>query len=143
MLDKDTIGAELTREDMANMWSTKDLLRQNERDLLVWHYRLNHCSLKFLFRLSKRGLIPRKLGKIRKIPPCVACLFVKSHKMPCRTKRKRPGRPTRKPSETRPVAMNSIVHMVYYQPGITPQVIGALTHTRFWEATVLVDHYSK
>ena len=31
--------------------------------------------------------------------------------------------------------------MVSDKPGITPQANGYLNHTRFWAATVLVDHY--
>ena len=37
--------------------------------------------------------------------------------------------------------MNSIYHMVSVQPGLIPQVIGDITHARFWSATVFVDHY--
>ena len=41
-VDKDAIGANLTREDMYKLCSTKDLLGRDERELLVWHHRLNH-----------------------------------------------------------------------------------------------------
>ena len=37
--------------------------------------------------------------------------------------------------------MASIEQMVSVRPGLIPQVTGALTHARFWAATVLVDHY--
>ena len=37
--------------------------------------------------------------------------------------------------------MTSIDHIVSAQPGLTPQVTGALTYERFWEDTVFVDHY--
>ena len=87
-MEKYAIGAELTREDMDKLWSTEDILVQDERDLLVWHHRLNHCSLKSLIRLSKRGVIPRKLRKIRKLPPCVAFIFGNPHKRPWSTKGK-------------------------------------------------------
>ena len=38
--------------------------------------------------------------------------------------------------------MNSIDQMVCTQPWTTPQVTGALTQSRFWAATVFLDHYS-
>ena len=38
--------------------------------------------------------------------------------------------------------MTSIDHILSAQPGIIIQVIGDLTHTRFWAANVFVDHYS-
>ena len=43
-MDKDAIGDNIKREDMDKLWSTKDLLVQDEREILVWHHRLNHCS---------------------------------------------------------------------------------------------------
>ena len=85
---KDLIGAELTREDIAKLCSTEDLLGWDEREILFWHQRPNHCSFKSLIRLSSRGVIPRKLIKIRKLPPFVACIFGKSHKRPWSTKGK-------------------------------------------------------
>ena len=66
------IGAELMREEMAKLWSTKELMGQDKREILVWHYRLNHCYFKSLIRISKRGLIPKNIINIRKLPPCVA-----------------------------------------------------------------------
>ena len=56
---KYALGSDLNREDMAKLWSTKYLLVQDERGLLVWYHILNHCSFKSLLRLSKRGIIPK------------------------------------------------------------------------------------
>ena len=53
---------------MENMISTKDLWGMDEREILVWHHRLNHCSFKSLIRLPKKGIIPRKIIRVRKIP---------------------------------------------------------------------------
>ena len=109
---------------------------------MVWHHSLNHCSLKYLIRLFKRGVIPRKLSKDKKLFPCVNCLFGKSYKRSLRTKEKRSGGLIRKPSKTRLGAMNSIDQMVSSQPGLIPQVTGALPHVILWVATVFLDHYS-
>ena len=38
--------------------------------------------------------------------------------------------------------MKSIDQKVTAQPGLIPQVIGALTHAKFCESTIFVDHYS-
>ena len=115
---------------------------RGEREILVWHHRLKNCSLKYLLRLSKRGVTPRKLNNTRILPPCVACLFGNFHKRIWRTKGKRSYRLFSKPSETRPGAMTSIDHMVSAQPGIILQFTGDLTHSRLWSSTVFVGHYS-
>ena len=91
---------------MAKLWSTEDLLGQDERELLVCHHRLNYCSLKTLIKLSDRGIIPRKLISIRKIPPFVAYIFENYHKRPWRNKGKLSSGSIKNPSETRPGAMN-------------------------------------
>ena len=122
--EKYEVGAELTREDMAKLWSTENILGRDEREILVFHHRLNHCYLKSLLRLSKRGIIPRNISNIRKFPPCVTCLFGKSHKRPWRTKGKHSGGSIRKPSETRTGAINSIDQMVSYKPGLIPKSLG-------------------
>ena len=41
-VEKYEIGADITREDMAKLWSTEDLLGWNERELVVWHHMLSH-----------------------------------------------------------------------------------------------------
>ena len=68
-MDTDVVGADITREEMANLWSTKELFGRGERELLVWHHRLNHCSFKYLLRLSKRLINTRKLIRFRNLPP--------------------------------------------------------------------------
>ena len=73
---------------MAKLWSTKDILGWYNMNLLVWHHKLNHCSFKSLIRLSKRGVIPRNISRIRKLPPFFAYIFLKSHKRPWSTKGK-------------------------------------------------------
>ena len=40
-MEIDTVGYNLTREDMVKLWSTKESLGREYRELLVWHHRLN------------------------------------------------------------------------------------------------------
>ena len=70
------------REDMAKLWSTEDLLGQEERELLVWHHMMNHCFFKYPLRLSNRRIIPNNISKIIKLPTCFACLFGNPHNRP-------------------------------------------------------------
>ena len=125
---------------MAKLWSTEEILGSEKRELLVWHHRLNCCSLKYLLRISKRGIIPRKISNVRP-PPCVARRFVQYHKRQWRTKGKGSDGSIRKQSETRPRAMTSIDQMVSSHPGIITQVTGDIKQERLWESTVFVDHY--
>ena len=71
------IKAKITREDMAKMWSTNNLLVRYEREIMVWHHRLNHCYFKSLLRISKRGVIHRNINTIiTPPPPSFCCLSV-------------------------------------------------------------------
>ena len=63
-VDKEAVGENIPREDMTKLWSTEDLLGQDERELLVWQHRLKHCSFRSLLRLSNRGIITRKISNI-------------------------------------------------------------------------------
>ena len=47
-LGNDIVGADIMREDMANIWSTEEFWGQDEREILVCHHRLNHFSFKSL-----------------------------------------------------------------------------------------------
>ena len=69
-VDKDSVGSNITREDMAKLWSTKDLLGRDKRAVLVWHHIPNHCSFKYLLRIYKRGIIPKNFIKIITPPLC-------------------------------------------------------------------------
>ena len=65
---KDVVVSELTRDDMAKLWPTKNLLRRYERGLLVLHHSLNHFTFKSLIILFKRVIIPINLSKVRNSP---------------------------------------------------------------------------
>ena len=67
-VDKDAVGSNLATENMANLWSTDELLGQDDREILVWNHSLKHCYLKSLLRLSKRKMILRNLSKVIELP---------------------------------------------------------------------------
>ena len=67
-VDKDAVGANLATENMANLWSTDELLGQDDREILVWNHSLKHCYLKSLLILSKRKMILRNLSKVIELP---------------------------------------------------------------------------
>ena len=67
-VDKYAIGYKLMREDMAKLCSTEEILGRDETELLVWYHMLKHYPFKYIFRLSKRGIITRKLSRINTIP---------------------------------------------------------------------------
>ena len=52
---------------MAKLWSTKDLLGRDNRDILVFHHRMKHFTLKPLQIFSKMGIITKNLIKVRKL----------------------------------------------------------------------------
>ena len=118
---------------MAKLWLTEDLLGQEYSEIIICHNRMNHCSFRYLLRSSKRGIIPKKIRKVRTAPPpCVVYLFGKSYKRPWRTKGKCSGKSIRKTLETRPGDMTLIDQTVYAQTGLITQVTGDLNHTIFW-----------
>ena len=136
--EKDVLGYKIKMEDMAKLWYTKELLGWDDRELLFWHHRLKHCTLKKILRLSKRLITPQNISKARKFSPCTACLFRKFHNRPWMTKCKHPGGFIRNKLESRPGIMTSVDHMIPAQPVITPKVTGAITHERFWKATTMI-----
>ena len=41
-VEKETVGAELTRKYMAKLWSSEEPLVREDMEILVWHHSLNH-----------------------------------------------------------------------------------------------------
>ena len=76
-LDKDRVRYNITWENIAKIWSTKDLLGRDERELLVLHHRIKHCTSKSLLILYKRGILPRKIIKVI-TPPLVLPNYLES-----------------------------------------------------------------
>ena len=66
------VGDKIMREYRTKLFSTKDLLVWDDRKLLVWNHRLNHCYFKSLLRLYKRVIILRNTSKAIRLTPCVS-----------------------------------------------------------------------
>ena len=133
----------LSKEDLEQLWSgnVDDTIDENGRLALYWHHRLRHAPLTCLHRLAKRGILPRGILKVRKLPLCAACAFATAHRRGWRTKSKR-NRPIRKATQDAPGKGTSCDHIVSHQPGLIPQSTGILTHKKFWGSVLFVDHHS-
>jgi hypothetical protein len=69
-------------------------------ELMRWHYRLGHLSFKKMHTLAMKGLIPKKLSKVRP-PKCACCIYGNMNRRPWRTKgqKQRAIRTASKPGE--------------------------------------------
>ena len=142
-VDTEVMTECLTKEDLETLWSGNidNTMNKNERLSLYWHHRLRHAPLKYLHRLATRGVLPKAILLVRKLPLCAACAFATAHRRGWRTKSKS-NRPIRKPNHDSPGKGTSCDHVVSHQPGLIPQSTGILSHTKFWGSVMFVDHYS-
>ena len=90
-------------------------------------------------RLAKKGIIPKRLAKVKRMPLCAACIFAKAHKRAWRGKKKHKN--IQKEEETSIGDRMSADYLISQQPGLVPQVNGKLTLARFYGATVFTDHF--
>ena len=89
--------------------------------------------------LAQLGIVPKRLAKCRN-QVCPACLYGKQRRRPWRTKAK-PSSTIRRASQ--PGQCVSVDQLVSSTPGLIGQTTGKLTTSRFYIATVFVDHYSR
>ena len=142
-VDRETMTHCLTEEDMAQLWSpnSDDTVTEASRLTLYWHHRLRCAPLCTLHRLSSRGLLPKCISKVRKMPLCASCAYATAHRKGWRVKGQPPSS-IRKPSHDSPGAGTSCDHIISHQPGLIPQSTGIMTHERFWGSVLYVDHHS-
>ncbi len=113
----------------------------DQEELMRWHYRLGHEPFTRLKSLAENGKIPKRLARI---PPsrCAGCLYGAMTKVPWRSKGQRNStHPVF--AATKPGECVSVNHMQSTEPGFYGQSKGILTKTRYWNATIFVDHYSR
>ena len=131
-LDPEVVHKCLTKEDLHKLWncSIDDTVSKEHRVTLYWHHRLRHLTLIGLKKLAKRGLIPKCILKVKKMPLCAACAFAKAHRRNWRSKGSKRKGEIRSRKSKQPGDGTSCDHIVSQQPGLTPQSHGKLTHAR-------------
>ena len=82
----------LTADELHQLWnSASESISDNKRLFLHWHQRLGHPIKKTMYRLAMKGIIPKRLAKVTKIPLCAAYIFSKAQKRPWRTSNPKVG----------------------------------------------------
>ena len=56
-----------------------------EKDLLNWHFKLGHVGFSQIKWLSRIGLLPKKISKVKSNPKCQACKYGKAKRQPTKT----------------------------------------------------------
>jgi Reverse transcriptase (RNA-dependent DNA polymerase)/GAG-pre-integrase domain len=105
-------------------------------ELLGWHHRFKHISMKRLQSMAELGYLPKRLSKCR-IPICQACVYGKSTRRAWRTKKL-----TESVKVTTPGEFVSVDQLESTLPGLFGQMKGRLTRDRYRVATVFVDHHT-
>ena len=108
-------------------------------ELMRWHYRLGHLSFNKMNILATKGLIPKKLGKVRP-PKCACCIYGNMNRRPWRTKG---GKQKSIRIASQPGECVSVDQMESTAVGFIGQLKGRLTNRRYKYATVFTDHYSR
>ena len=143
-LDPEVVHRCLTNDDLQKLWdcSIDDTVSKENRVTLYWHHRLRHLTLIGLKKLAARGLLPKCILKVKKMPLCAACAFAKAHRKNWRFKGTKKGGKIRSRKSKHPGDGTSCDHIVSQQPGLTPQSHGKLTHARYWGSVLYCDDTS-
>ena len=132
----------LTQDEIQQLWNLhQDTYSDSEKLFLYWHRRLDHPSNKTIRRLAQKGILPKALAKVTKMPLCPAFIFAKAHKRAWRTKSKTCS-VIRDAKDTHSGSGTSCNHIISGQSGIVPQSSGTLTHPRFGGVVLFLDHFS-
>jgi len=131
---KDFGNLHLSRETLEKLWNPSETLTDDEKLAGFIHRKLNHIPAVVIRRYAKRGLLPKRLSKLKKLPPCASCIFGAYHKRSWRHRSKLDGshkRSISRVTDTAPGKKKSADHIISAQPGLVPQVTAVLTHARF------------
>ena len=141
-IEPTSIANILTKDDLERLWNptSDDTVSEESRTTLYWHHRLRCAPLKHLHRLATRGVIPKCIKKVKRMPLCASCAFAAAHRRRWRTKGEKNRRHIRKSWQKEPGSGTSCDHIVSHQPGLIPQLTGKPTHERFWGSVLYVDH---
>ena len=109
----------------------------DQRLKMEYHERLGHLSFDAIDRLSKQGVLPRRLSKCP-TPKCPGCLYGKATRRPWRTRKQ----PKHIKCATAPGQVVSVDQLESPVPGFVPIAKGNPTSRRYIGATVFADHFS-
>ena len=81
----------LTSQELKQIWygNVNSTVTDNERLTLYWYHRLQCAPLVTLHRLAHRGVLPKGISKVEKMPLCASWVFAMTHRRGCRTKAKK------------------------------------------------------
>jgi Reverse transcriptase (RNA-dependent DNA polymerase)/GAG-pre-integrase domain len=122
------------KEDEVQIITSSD-----SEQLLRWHNKLSHVSMKRIQRMARNGYLPSNISNC-KMPLCQSCLYGKQTRKPWRSKPSKNQVPTN--IATRPGECVSVDQLESSTLGLIGQMKGKLTKSRYRVATVFVDHYS-
>ena len=125
-------------DKIQKLWNLNDSdFNEDEKLFYYWHKRLRHAPKKHIRRLAKRGVLPKRLQFVKRMPICAACAFADAAK---RRSLKSDYKSIRKQDDY-PGSGTSCDHIISHEPGLIPQVTGRLTHAWYAGAIIFSDHY--
>ena len=131
MSDKDV---KILQENQINTIS------DDERLWMFWHDKLQYLLNRVMKALADRGMMPKKLVRMKSYTLCPACMFAKAHKRPWRKKGKKKMMRDDQDDKTGTGASGD--HVSSLHPGLIPQSTSKLTRDKFFGATIFTDHFS-
>ena len=91
--------------------------------------------------MALKGVILRRLLKIKKITLYTTCIFAKAHKRVWHTSKLHKS--IRKEEENKVGDGTLVHHIIFYQLGIILQISGKLASTRYRGTIIFTDHFSR
>ncbi len=121
--------------------SNPQTLDNDQRRLMNLHYKMNHLPLPAMITLGVKEKINKKLVKFKNwLPICMSCIFGMAHCKPWQHKGSH--RAIQKETNNAPGKCVSMDQLVSAQLRLILQMVGFLTNTHIWGATIFVDHFS-
>eukprot|EP00957_Ditylum_brightwellii_P009259 700633-Ditylum_brightwellii.AAC.1 len=112
--------------------------KDDQAELLQWHFRLVHLPFTKLQLLATVGILPRRTANVQ-LPKCIGCLYGAMTRRPWRTKTKQYLNKIKKVEA--PGACVLVDQLESTTPGLVAQLKGILTKKRYKSAFVFVDHF--
>ena len=109
-----------------------------EQEWKWWHDKLKHAPASRMRNMINLGILPKRLKKLLKPPPCAGCWIWRSTRKPWRVK----AQQSTIIEATYCGECVSVDQLDATTPGFIAQLKGILTKKRYRYATVFVDHFS-